>query len=49
MPAFSLPRAPPEVTLELRRPWKAPLPLDINLIRRFGVMLSPVNCRRMST
>ena len=48
MPAFSLPCGPPGVVPRLRPTWKAPLPL-VKLVRRFGTMLSPVYCRRMST
>ena len=48
MPAFSLPAGPRQVALALRPRRKAPLPLKKS-VRRFGTMLSPVYCRRMST
>ena len=48
MPASSLPRGPPSVALRLRPPRDAPLPY-VKRIRRFGAVLSPVYCRRMST
>lgn len=49
MPAFSLPACPPEVVPRLLPGRKAPLPLPFRAARRFGAMLSPVYCRRMST
>ena len=49
MPAFSLLVSPPYLTIQLHPYKKAPLPLDINLIRCFGTMFSPVYYRRMST
>ena len=50
---LALPRKPwvyggGQVTLALRPRRKAPLPL-MKSVRRFGTMLSPVYCRRMST
>ena len=42
MPTFSLPRAPPPVTLRLRCTRNAPLPTVLRRSPGFGTMLSPV-------
>ena len=40
-PAFSLPSAPAVLSVNLLRPWNAPLPLVLLQIRDFGIVLSP--------
>ena len=40
-PAFSLPCAPLLLTVQLQRPWNAPLPNDLHHCHSFGIPLSP--------
>ena len=40
-PAFSLPCAPPLLTVRLPCPWNAPLPNDRSHCHSFGILLSP--------
>ena len=40
-PAFSLPCAPLLLTVQLLRPWNAPLPNDLHHCHSFGIPLSP--------
>ena len=49
-PAFSLPSAPAVLTVNLRRPWNAPLPLMLMHESAISVLcLAPVHLRRSVT
>ena len=49
-PAFSLPSAPAVLTVNLRRPWNAPLPLIPKYESAISVLcLAPVHLRRSVT
>ena len=49
-PAFSLPSAPAVLTIDLQRPWNAPLPLIVNYESAISVLcLAPVHLRRSVT
>ena len=49
-PAFSLPSAPAVLTVNLRRPWNAPLPLILTYESAISVLcLAPVHLRRSVT
>ena len=49
-PAFSLPSAPAVLTINLQRPWNAPLPLIVNYESAISVLcLAPVHLRRSVT
>ena len=49
-PAFSLPSAPAVLSVNLRRPWNAPLPLILTYESAISVLcLAPVHLRRSVT
>ena len=49
-PAFSLPSAPAVLTVNLQRPWNAPLPLTLMCKSAISVLyLAPVHLRRSVT
>jgi hypothetical protein len=46
MPTYALPCTPAYLAVHLRRPWNAPLPLQLLGAHSFGGILSPDYCRR---